>query len=97
MSTSGFGHSGPYKAYRSFGPTAAAQSGLSLASGLPGMPPAGWGFSYMDVMGGWMEDSPSSCALLQARKTGQGSYVDLRGHRGREIVAARHVHARISR
>jgi len=33
MSTSGFGHSGPYKAYRSFGPTAAAQSGLSLASG----------------------------------------------------------------
>jgi benzylsuccinate CoA-transferase BbsF subunit len=76
MSTSGFGHSGPYKAYRSFGPTAAAQSGLSLASGLPGMPPAGWGFSYMDVMGGWMGGLALIMGLLQARKTGQGFYVD---------------------
>ena len=41
MSTSGFGHTGEWKGYRSFGPTAAAQSGLSLASGLPGQPPAG--------------------------------------------------------
>ena len=76
MSTSGFGHSGAYKAYRSFGPTAAAQSGLSLTSGLPGMPPAGWGFSYMDVMGGWMGGLALIMGLLQARKTGQGSYVD---------------------
>ena len=76
MSTSGFGHSGPYKAYRSFGPTAAAQSGLSLASGLPGMAPAGWGFSYMDVMGGWMGGLALVMGLLQARKKGEGSYVD---------------------
>jgi len=41
MSASGFGHTGEWKGYRSFGPTAAAQSGLSLASGLPGQPPAG--------------------------------------------------------
>ncbi|MGZ5717396.1 MAG: CoA transferase, partial [Burkholderiales bacterium] len=54
MSSTGFGHTGDWKGYRSFGPTAAAQSGLSLASGLPGKPPAGWGFSYLDVMGGWM-------------------------------------------
>ena len=43
MSTSGFGHTGEWKGYRSYGPTAAAQSGLSLASGLPGKPPAGLG------------------------------------------------------
>ena len=76
MSTSGFGHSGDWKGYRSFGPTAQAQSGLSLASGLPGMPPAGWGFSYMDVMGGWMGGLALIMGLLQAKKTGEGFYVD---------------------
>ena len=76
MSTSGFGHSGEWKGYRSYGPTAAAQSGLSLASGLPGMPPAGWGFSYMDVMGGWMGGLALIMGLLKAKKTGQGFYVD---------------------
>lgn len=76
MSASGFGHSGDWKGYRSFGPTAAAQSGLSLASGLPGQPPAGWGFSYLDVMGGWMGGLALVQALLQAKKTGKGCYVD---------------------
>jgi benzylsuccinate CoA-transferase BbsF subunit len=76
MSSSGFGHSGEWKGYRSYGPTAAAQSGLSLASGLPGMPPAGWGFSYMDVMGGWMGGLALIMGLLEARKTGRGFYVD---------------------
>ncbi len=76
MSTSGFGHTGDWKGYRSFGPTAAAQSGLSLASGLPGKPPAGWGFSYLDVMGGWMGGLALIQGLLQAKKTGEGSYID---------------------
>ena len=40
------------------------------------MPPAGWGFSYMDVMGGWMGSLALIMGLLQARKTGQGFYVD---------------------
>ena len=43
MSSSGFGHTGEWKGYRSFGPTAAAQSGLSLASGLPGQAAGGLG------------------------------------------------------
>lgn len=76
MSTSGFGHTGDWKGYRSFGPTAAAQSGLSLASGLPGKPPAGWGFSYLDVMGGWMGGLALVQGLLQAKKTGKGFYID---------------------
>lgn len=76
MSTSGFGHSGDWKGYRSFGPTAAAQSGLSLASGLPGKPPAGWGFSYLDVMGGWMGGLALVQGLYQAKKTGKGFYID---------------------
>ena len=76
MSSSGFGHTGDWKGYRSFGPTAAAQSGLSLASGLPGKPPAGWGFSYLDVMGGWMGGLALIQGLLQAKKTGKGFYID---------------------
>ncbi|RPI48476.1 MAG: hypothetical protein EHM59_01210, partial [Betaproteobacteria bacterium] len=76
MSASGFGHTGDWKGYRSFGPTAAAQSGISLASGLPGKPPAGWGFSYLDVMGGWMGGLALVQGLLQAKKTGKGFYID---------------------
>ena len=76
MSSSGFGHTGDWKGYRSFGPTAAAQSGLSLASGLPGQPPAGWGYSYLDVMGGWMGGLALIQGLLEAKKTGQGMYID---------------------
>jgi crotonobetainyl-CoA:carnitine CoA-transferase CaiB-like acyl-CoA transferase len=76
MSTSGFGHTGEWKGYRSFGPTAQAQSGMSLASGLPGKPPAGWGFSYLDVMGGWMGGLALVQGLLQAKKTGKGFYID---------------------
>ena len=76
MSSSGFGHTGEWKGFRSFGPTAAAQSGLTLASGLPGQPPAGWGYSYLDVMGGWMGGLGLMQALMQAKKTGKGMYLD---------------------
>lgn len=76
MSSSGFGHTGEWKGYRSFGPTAAAQTGLTLASGLPGQPPAGWGYSYLDVMGGWMGGLALIQGLLQAKKTGKGFYID---------------------
>jgi crotonobetainyl-CoA:carnitine CoA-transferase CaiB-like acyl-CoA transferase len=76
MSASGFGHSGDWKGYRSFGPTAQAQSGISLASGLPGKPPAGWGFSYLDVMGGWMGGLALIQGLLKAKKSGKGFYID---------------------
>ena len=76
MSSSGFGHTGEWRGFRSFGPTAAAQSGLTLASGLPGQPPAGWGYSYLDVMGGWMGGLGLMQALMQAKKTGKGMYLD---------------------
>jgi benzylsuccinate CoA-transferase BbsF subunit len=76
MSSSGFGRSGEWQGYRSYGPTAAAQSGLTLTSGLPGMPPAGWGFSHLDVMGGWMGGLALIAGLLQAKKTGEGFHID---------------------
>lgn len=73
---SGFGHSGSWRDYRSYGPTAQAVSGLTATSGLPGEPAAGWGFSYMDVMGGFFGALALTMGLYQARRTGEGVYLD---------------------
>jgi crotonobetainyl-CoA:carnitine CoA-transferase CaiB-like acyl-CoA transferase len=47
VSMSGYGHTGRNHHYTTFGPIAQAASGLTHRSGLPGKPPAGWGWSYM--------------------------------------------------
>ncbi len=52
VSNCGFGFSGPYRQFKTWGPIVQAVSGLTFMSGLPGREPAGWGFSYMDHTGG---------------------------------------------
>ena len=76
VSMSEFGHSGPLKSFRSFGPTAQAMSGQTLASGLPGKLSAGWGFSYMDVEGAFIGGLALASAIYHARRTGQACYID---------------------
>ncbi len=76
LSTSGFGHEGELSGYRTYGPIVQAESGLTFASGLPGREPAGWGYSHMDIAGGWIGGLGLIMALMQARKTGVGAYVD---------------------
>jgi benzylsuccinate CoA-transferase BbsF subunit len=76
VSMSGFGHSGPLKDYRSYGPTAQALSGLTFTSGLPGEPSAGWGFSYMDVLGGFFGSLALAQGLYYNRRTGRGIHLD---------------------
>ena len=49
VSNSGFGASGPYKPFKTWGPIVQAVSGLTFSSGLPDQPSAGWGYSYMDL------------------------------------------------
>ncbi len=73
----GFGHSGPYVDYRSYGPTAAAMSGLTWLSGLPDRYPCGYGFSYMDVCGPYFNAMAVMAALRQRDRTGKGVWVDL--------------------
>lgn len=75
-SLSGFGHVGPLAGWRNYGPTAQAMSGLTLTSGLPGEAPAGWGFAYMDVMGGWYGALGFIMGLYRSRRTGKGERVD---------------------
>ena len=72
----GFGRLGPYSDYRSYGPTAAAISGLTWQGGLPDRYPCGYGFSYMDVCGPYFLAIAVLSALRQRNRTGRGVYVD---------------------
>ena len=49
VSNCGFGHIGPYSDFRTWGPIVQAVSGLTFTNGLPNEPPAGWGYSFMDL------------------------------------------------
>lgn len=77
VSASGFGHSGPYEHYDTWGPTAQAFNGLTAISGLPGHAPAGWGWSYMDVAGGRMATVATLAAIYHQMATGDGQHVDV--------------------
>jgi crotonobetainyl-CoA:carnitine CoA-transferase CaiB-like acyl-CoA transferase len=78
LQITGMGKSGTYKAYRGVGPTAQALSGLTHMSGLPEpMPPAGWGYSYLDHSTGYYGAIFVLAALMNRRRTGQGCYIDL--------------------
>ncbi len=76
LSLSGYGHKGEWGSYRSYGPSAQASSGLTFSSGLPDKNPAGWGYSYMDVTGGWCGGLGMMMGLLRMKRTGEGVYVD---------------------
>jgi crotonobetainyl-CoA:carnitine CoA-transferase CaiB-like acyl-CoA transferase len=77
VSNSGFGHSGPYASYKTFGPIVQACSGLTFASGLAGQPPAGWGYSYMDHLGGYFMAVAVLASLVHRNRTGEGQWVDM--------------------
>ncbi|HNM78563.1 MAG TPA: CoA transferase [Tepidiformaceae bacterium] len=76
-SVSGFGHSGRDKRFTTWGPTAQALSGLTLMSGLPGKPPAGWGYSYMDHTAGYYSAIAVMMALHHRNMTGEGQHIDI--------------------
>ncbi len=76
-SVSGFGHTGRDREFVTWGPTAQALSGLTLTSGLPGKPPAGWGYSYMDHTAGYYAACAIMMALHHRNRTGQGQQIDI--------------------
>lgn len=77
VSMSGFGHTGPHKDYVSYGPTLQALSGYTLQMRHPGREPAGWGYSYADMTGGYSGALAVLMALWHRKQTGQGQFVDL--------------------
>lgn len=77
VSNSGFGGTGPYGNYKSWGPIAQAVSGLTHQSGHAGEDPAGWGYSYMDHTGGYYMAIGILMAMWHREQTGQGQWVDM--------------------
>jgi benzylsuccinate CoA-transferase BbsF subunit len=77
VSNSGFGHSGPYSSFKTWGPIVQAVCGLTFSSGLPGLPPAGWGYSYMDHHGATFMAVAILAALYHRARTGEGQRVDM--------------------
>lgn len=77
VSNSGFGATGPYTTFKTWGPIVQAVSGLTYSSGLAGHGPAGWGYSYMDHHGGNVMAVAILAALLHRRRTGEGQWIDM--------------------
>ncbi len=77
VSNCGFGHSGPYRDYKTWGPVVQAISGITFSSGLPDREPAGWGYSYMDHTGGYYMAMAIMMALRHRNVTGEGQWVDM--------------------
>ncbi len=77
VSNCGFGHVGPYSDFKTWGPIVQAMSGLTFTSGLPGLPPAGWGYSFMDHTGAYYMAIAILLALIHRQRTGEGQWVDL--------------------
>ncbi len=77
VSMSGFGHTGPYQDYVSYGPTLQALSGCTLLMRHPDREPAGWGFSYSDMAAGYSGALAVLLALWHRRRSGAGQCIDL--------------------
>ncbi|MEZ5219262.1 MAG: CoA transferase [Ilumatobacteraceae bacterium] len=76
-SNCGFGHEGPYRDFKSWGPITQAVCGLTFSSGLPDREPAGWGYSYMDHTGAYGMAIAILAALYHRAKTGEGQWIDI--------------------
>ena len=77
VSNCGFGHQGPYRSFKTWGPIVQACCGLSFSSGLAGMGPAGYGFSYMDHHGASFMSIAILSAILHRNRTGEGQWIDM--------------------
>jgi crotonobetainyl-CoA:carnitine CoA-transferase CaiB-like acyl-CoA transferase len=77
VSNCGFGHTGPYAPYKTWGPVVQAICGLTFMSGLPGMPPAGFGYSYMDHHGANFMAVAVLAAVIHRKRTGEGQWIDM--------------------
>ena len=77
VSNCGFGHTGPYASFKTWGPIVQAVCGLTFTSGLPDEEPAGWGYSYMDHTGAMYMAIAILMALLHRERTGEGQWVDM--------------------
>jgi len=77
VSMSGLGHTGPRSNYVSYGPTLQALAGFTRMMADDRGEPAGFGYSYADMAGGYSGALAALIALWHRRRTGEGQFVDL--------------------
>jgi crotonobetainyl-CoA:carnitine CoA-transferase CaiB-like acyl-CoA transferase len=77
VSLSGYGQTGPYSRFVSYGGLLGAQSGLFSVSGYVSGQPGETGITYGDPTTGAFGAYAAVAALIQRARTGQGQYVDL--------------------
>jgi len=77
ISMSGLGHTGPRASYVSYGPTLQALSGFTAMMRDEDGAPAGYGYSYADMAGGYTGALAALIAIWSRRRTGKGQFVDL--------------------
>ncbi len=77
VSMCGFGHWGPDTNHVTMGPTAQALTGLTFLVGLPDRPPAGWSFSYLDHVGGYLGAVAVLAGVIHRGRTGEGQHIDV--------------------
>ena len=77
ISMSGLGHTGPRASYVSYGPTLQALSGYTMLMADANGEPAGYGYSYADMCGGYTGALAALIALWNRKRTGRGQFVDL--------------------
>jgi crotonobetainyl-CoA:carnitine CoA-transferase CaiB-like acyl-CoA transferase len=77
ISMSGLGHTGPRCNYVSYGPTLQALAGFTRMMADSRGEPAGYGYSYADMAGGYSGALAALIALWHRKRTGRGQFVDL--------------------
>lgn len=77
MSMSAFGSSSPYRDCRAYGSTLEQGSGVPSTIGEPDGPPTMSHTAFGDPIGGLNGAASVLIALLHARRTGQGQFIDL--------------------
>jgi crotonobetainyl-CoA:carnitine CoA-transferase CaiB-like acyl-CoA transferase len=77
ISMSGLGHTGPRSSYVSYGPTLQALTGYTQLMAEADGTPAGYGYSYADMCGGYSGALAALVGLWHRRRTGKGQFVDL--------------------
>lgn len=96
VSSTGYGHGGPWANYKAYGPNLEYACGLSFLTGYAdGLPVRPGGLAYGDLMAGLYGALAAVIGIFQRRRSGVGSYIDLSYYRimvaslCHEVVAAR--------
>ena len=77
LSSTGYGHTGPWANYRAVGPSTEGASGIAAVTGYANGPPVMAEVPYTDYIAAEQGVLALMMALFRKRRTGRGGYIDL--------------------